>query len=294
MRLAVAAVLALAACSSSGDDAPPVDAPVSRPLVFGGDRPVTLQVPDDFDPTKQYPLLLILHGYGAGGFVQQGYLGLNDVANREQLLVLAPEGTTDQSGKQFWNADQACCDLFDSGVDDVAYLGGLLDDVRAAWPVDDQLVAIVGHSNGAFMAYRMACARADVVTAIAGLAGHATTMPACAPARAVSVLHIHGTSDDTVPYETGTFLGVESPGAVDSVGQWATRNQCPGALTAGARVDLERGIAGDETLLSSTGGCPGGGAADLWTIDAGGHLPMLQPRFAGDVVQWLRDHERAP
>ena len=65
------------------------------------------------------------------------------------------------------------------------------------------------------MAYRMACERADVIDQIAGLAGHASSLP-CNPTRPVSVLHIHGTGDATVPYETGVFGGVQSPGAVDS------------------------------------------------------------------------------
>ena len=56
-------------------------------------------------------------------------------------------------------------------VDDVAYVGGLIDEALRTWPVDPKRVYIVGHSNGDFMAHRLACERADVVVAIAGLAG---------------------------------------------------------------------------------------------------------------------------
>ena len=282
--LVALSLLSLAACGSD-DDAPPVE----RPTTFGGARPVSLQVPRDFDATKTYPLLVILHGYGANAFLQQGFFKLNDAATPRQMFILAPDGTADSGGSQFWNADPACCDFGGTGVDDVAYLGGVIDEVRAAWPVDD--VALLGHSNGAFMAYRMACDRADVVSAIVGLAGHATTAP-CAPTAPVHVLHVHGTGDATVPYETGTFGGVTSPGAVASVAAWATRNGCTGTLTAAGQKDLDGAQPGAESTVAVTGGCPATGAADLWTIPDGSHIPTLAATFPDDLTAWLAGHGR--
>lgn len=286
MRTLTCLVLA-AAAACSGDDGPPAD----RPVTFGGARPTTLQVPADFEEGRDYPLLMILHGYGANSFVQQGYLKLGDVATAHQMLVLAPDGTTDGGGSQFWNADPACCDLEGSGVDDVAYLGGLLDDVIEAWPVDAAQVAVIGHSNGAFMAYRMACNRADVVTAIAGLAGLGPTA-ACTPARPVHVLHLHGDADATVPYQGGPFGSVTVPSAPASVAMFATRNGCTGAPADAAPLDLERNLAGTETTVAQTGGCPADGAADLWTIRGGGHIPVLTDDFPTQLLGWLDAHKR--
>ncbi len=285
LAAAVALALSLAACGS--DDDPPVE----RPLVFGGDRPVTLQVPSSFEPSQTYPLMIVLHGYGVTGFVQQGYLGLGGVPSTHGMLVLAPEGTPDSGGSQFWNADPACCDFGGIGVDDVGYLGGLVDAVKGAWPVDPSHVAVVGHSNGAFMAYRLACERADVITAIAGLAGHATSTP-CTPSRPVHVLHIHGTTDAIVPYESGLFSGVQSPGAVESVAQWATRNGCAGGPSPQDPKDLERTIAGAETAVAMTSRCPADGAGDLWTIAGGSHQPAFGPGFATELLEWLAAHGR--
>lgn len=289
-RVTAAATVALALAACGGDDG----GPVQRPIEFGGDRPVSLQVPGDFDDAHSYPLLVILHGYSANGFLQQGYFRLGNAADDFDALVLAPEGKTDRAGNQFWNADPACCDLDGSGVDDVAYLGGLIDDVVASWPVDPARVYVLGHSNGAFMAYRLACDRADVVTAIAGLAGHATSSSVtCTPAHAVNVLHLHGTADATVPYETGTFGGVMSPGAVDSVAAWARRDGCTGApsTSAGAK-DLESSLAGSETDVAVTAGCPAGAAADLWTINGGSHIPSLSTSFPTEIMGWFAAHPR--
>jgi polyhydroxybutyrate depolymerase len=259
--------------------------------VFGGDRPVQLQVPSDFDESHDYPLVMILHGYGVSGSVQQSFLGLGNLADAEDVLVLAPDGTYDSNNKPFWNAGSAWCETTDC-PDDVGYLGGLLDDVIGAWPVDTARVTLVGHSNGHFMSYRMMCDRADVITAIAGLAGLGPIDP-CTPSEPVHSLHMHGTADAVVPYAGGDFMGVHQPGAVESVSQTATRNGCTGAPTAGAAKDLDGQLPGAETMVAITSGCPANGAAELWTLEGAGHVPSFNPTFVPELIAWIDAHGRA-
>jgi polyhydroxybutyrate depolymerase len=267
--------------------------PDAAPTILGGARPVKLQVPSSVQPGMTYPLVVVLHGYGANGYVQEAYLGIRDWPTAHDAFVLAPDGTIDSSGKEFWNADPVCCDKDHTGVDDVAYLGGLIDTVIAERPIDPARVFLVGHSNGAFMAYRMACDRADVVTAIAGLAGAAASTPStCNPSRPVSILHMHGTADTEVPYAGADGEGLHEPGAVESVAQWAAHDGCTGALTPGPSLDLVQSLPGAETQTNATAGCPPGAAADLWTITGGTHLPDMQPGFPDDVWGWLDAHAR--
>lgn len=250
-----------------------------------------LQVPSAFSDDRDYAVIMILHGYGVGGFVQQTFLGLGDLANTHDVLVLAPDGTVDPTGKPFWNAGNAWCETT-ACPDDVGYLGGVLDDVIEAWPVDTTHVSLVGHSNGHFMSYRMMCDRADVVTAIAGLAGLGPVDP-CTPSAHVHALHMHGTADAVVPYEGGDFLGARVPGAVESVAQMAARNGCTGAPTNTAMKDLDSQVTGDETTITVTGGCPADGAADLWTITGAGHVPSFTPSFVPELTAWIDAHGRA-
>jgi polyhydroxybutyrate depolymerase len=282
------AILFAAACGKSAA------MPDALPVMLGGDRPVKLQVPTVIEEGKTYPLVLILHGYGANGYVQQAYLQMHDLPTEENAFVMAPDGLVDSTGHSYWNADPACCDLDHTGNDDVAYLGGLLDTVIAERPIDRARVFVVGHSNGAFMAYRMACDRSDVVTAIAGLAGlAASTASTCNPSHPVAILHIHGTADTEVPYNGGPVSNtVTAPGAVASVAQWAQHDGCTGALVAGDTIDLESSLPGAETQVSSTAGCASPAAADLWTINGGSHLPNLQPDFHTRVWTWLDAHAR--
>lgn len=273
MRLRIMSIAALVACGGTDEPNGP------RPTTFGGDRPVTLQAPDPLEEGKLYPLVLLLHGYGANAFVQQSYFGMKTLAADGDALVLAPDGTVDSGGKQFWNADDFCCDFDNKNPDDVAYLGGMIDDVMAAWPVDPQRVLVIGHSNGGWMSYRMACERADVITDIVALAGN-TVAPACAATQPVHILHIHGTADGTVPYTEA------------NVDEWATKEPCTGPRTPGADLDLDTALAGAETKTSSTAGCPADGAVDLWKIEGAGHVPNLSAEFEPRVWQWFLDHPR--
>jgi len=275
--IALLGVLAIGACDGGSGGG-------GIPDTYGGDRPVKLKTPPTLTDGKQYPLLVVLHGFGASGFVQGAYFGVNDLPMQDKALLLAPDGTEDSSGRQFWNADAACCDFEHRNPDDVAYIGKLIDDVTADWPVDKNQVFILGHSNGGYMAYRMACERADVIAAIASLAGNASSSPAtCTPARAVNVAHLHGTMDGTVAYS----------GASASVSQWATKNGCGSGSTPGPAFDLDNNVEGAETKTSATNGCPANGAVELWSMEGSGHIPSMNATFSTTIFDWFTAQKRS-
>ena len=285
MRCALLLLFVATACSDGGTDGP-------RPTTFGGDRPVDLKAPATLTADKLYPLVVVLHGYGASGFVQSAYFGTSMLPGMDAALVIAPDGLIDGNGKQFWNADPACCDFGGKNPDDVGYIGKLIDDVVASWPVDPHQVFVVGHSNGGYMAYRMACERADVIAAIAPLAGLAASDAAkCNPSRAVNVLHMHGTADDTVPFGPTSATG--SSGALGSVALWAQKNGCAAARTPSGDLDLVPGLAGSETHRSTEAGCPANGAVELWAIEGAGHVPAFGPGFLPGLMQWFTEHRRS-
>jgi polyhydroxybutyrate depolymerase len=284
--LAVAlAAAALAACG----DGDPVDPPCcTQPTVYGGARPVTLGLPASIQPGERYPLVLVLHGYGATGALQASYLGLGALGTDPGAFVLAPNGTQNGTGQRFWDASPACCNATGTPVDDVAYLGGLLDAVMADWPVDPARVVVIGHSNGGFMAFRLACERADVVTAIADLAGAAVSGGlACAPSRSVSVLHVHGDADGTIPYAGGSVGGATFPGAETSVATWAGLDGCGTTWTDGSALSFAADVPGAETATRSADGCPPGVDVELWRVQGGSHVPLLEAGAGRAMVDWM-------
>jgi len=280
-----------ATADASSDGATGMDAAAALPREFGGDRPARLVVPSSYDAATPTPLVMLLHGYGASSRLQDAYFGLSRAARARGFLLLLPEGTTDSTGKQYWNATPGCCAFAGTDVDDVSYLRGLITDVKDVYNVDAARVYLVGHSNGGFMSYRMACDAGDEITAIVSLAGGGFVDESlCAPTLGVSVLQIQGTADATVDYGP-SMIG---PGAVASVERWASRDGCDASMPAsGATMDLDTSLAGEETdVVTYPMGCDAGLTAELWTINGGGHIPVLPTDIADRLYDWLSAHSR--
>jgi polyhydroxybutyrate depolymerase len=297
VMLAAAVLTLLAACDSSaptvptGATASPTRAagagtPGATVTVDLDKRPFQLHVPKGYDKATKAPLVVLLHGYTASGSVQEFYFKLTAESDKRGFLYAMPDGTENAQGKRFWNATEACCDFARTGVDDVGYLHRIIEKVKASYSVDPTRVYLVGHSNGGFMAYRMACDRAGEITAIAVLAG--APPAACKPSRPVSVLQIHGTLDRTIPYRGGAIGGHTYPGAVATIANWRRLDGCSDrADTAAPRLDLDSSKPGKETSVSVYAGCRGGTRVELWSIKDGAHVPPLAAGFAPAVMDFL-------
>lgn len=278
-------VLALLGCGQA--------TPAKSKLVV--DRPYDLVVPRGYDGSRPIPLLIVLHGYGATGFLQSIYFQLGRVADAENFLYAYPDGTLDASGRHFWNATDACCNFGKLPVDDVSYLSAVIEDVAANHRVDRKRIFVAGHSNGGFMSHRLACDLSTRIAGIVSLAGAQWKDPMrCQPSAPIAVLQVHGDADDTVNYEGGNTgpAGAEYPSAHDTVATWARFNGCQSQLEpTGMVLDLDAGVAGAETRVERYRGCRGG-AVELWTIQGGGHVPVLQPSFAETIYAFLMAHPK--
>jgi polyhydroxybutyrate depolymerase len=287
-------------CSSSGGKGPDGGSLV-------GARPYGFKVPAGYDASIPTPLVISLHGYAMTGVAQESYFQLGPVADEQTFLYAMPDGTVDPSGRRFWNADDACCDFFGSGVDDVAYVGALIDDVSTKYNVDAKRTFVVGGSNGAFMSHRLACDLSNRIAAIATLAGAVwNDASKCAPTDHVSVLDVHGDADPVVNYDGGAVpagliaSGVPAvtqppyPSEAQTMATWAVKNGCTGALApTGLTLDLDTILPGAETTESAYAGCPSGIDVGLWTVAGGSHGPALaSPTWAESIYGFLKAHPK--
>jgi polyhydroxybutyrate depolymerase len=270
-------------------------------LVVGGDRPVTVHVPSSYDPSRPAPLLIALHGYTSSGDEIDRWFGLADPAQRAGFVYATPDGTKDGNGNRFWNATDACCNFSGSTVDDVAYLSGVIAEIQGKLAIDPKRIAFVGHSNGGFMSYRMACDRADLVAAIVSVAGETFADAAdCKPSAPVSVAQVQGTADEVINFNGGgpvTSGTGPYPGAHASASSWAKNDGCAAtAKTLGTKVDVDADLADGtdpaETTVQEWQGCEAGSTVQLWTIPNGHHGPSVTPAFADAVIQFLVDHPK--
>ena len=252
-----------------------------------------MTVPDTWTPAQKWPLILVLHGYGASGAVQTAFLGIEARATQYGFVTLAPDGTRDPSGSLFWNATPACCDFGNVNVDDVAYLTGLIDAAIAQLAVDPARVYVVGHSNGGFMAYRLACEKSDKINAVAVIAGATNPdVSACVSPKPVNVLHIHGTADQTIAYAGGTIEGAAFPGAQQSIGQWLVRDGCDVTPTTAGTNDFDSVVAGQETTRLQYPNCPGSLHIEHWKMVGSGHIPAFTDEFRDALATWLVAQKR--
>ncbi|MFQ5699153.1 MAG: alpha/beta hydrolase family esterase [Myxococcota bacterium] len=257
-------------------------------------RPATLHVPPSYVPSIPTPLVILLHGYGSSSTAQEAYMQFTPLADEFGFLYLTPDGKVDCLGNQFWNATDACCN-FCGSADDSGYLKALIEATATGFNVDRLRVFLIGHSNGGFMAYRMACDHPRLIAAIASLAGATYADPTkCGFQGPVHVLQLHGTADATILFGGGAINGVVYPGAIATVEDWATRNGCsPVADTSAAPRDLEANLPGSEsTVTRYATGCFAGGSAELWTIVGGQHVPALSSTFSRQVVEFLMAHPK--
>lgn len=161
-------------------------------------------------PDSKRPLVLLLHGHMGSGAQVLGRERIAaplavwlDIADREQLVVIAPDGVNGGDGKAGWND----CRADASGnpkTDDLGFLSALIDKAIADYAVDPARVYVMGMSNGGMMSFRLA---SEIGSRLAGFATIGATMAAksvCpAPSTPVSALIIHGTDDPIVPYAGG-------------------------------------------------------------------------------------------
>ena len=125
-------------------------------VVDAGRGPITVYFPDSYDPGNPLPVVLLLHGYTSSGAEVESWLDLLALVDSREFIYAHPDGIQDFFGFRFWNATDACCNIFGIPVDDSQYLADLLDEIELVLAVDPRRVHFMGHSNGGFMSHRMA------------------------------------------------------------------------------------------------------------------------------------------
>lgn len=252
--------LVLAAVGGGHASASPGDPPGA--LTFGNlQRTYLVHVPPGLDHPAG--LVINLHGAGQTGGEQAALTNYNAVADQYGFVVAYPDGI-DLS----W-ADGRGASIPDrQGVDDVGFLAALIDRLSRDYNVPPGRVFVTGMSAGAFMANRLACERADLVAAVAPVAGTLGAGVPCNPSRPVSVLQIHGTADPVVPFNGGPMVG--RGGASDILAapamaeRWRAVDRCPSPPVP------------DATGQAATG-CADGTEVVFVSIDGWGHTWPLGP-----------------
>ncbi|MEM9776643.1 MAG: PHB depolymerase family esterase, partial [Chloroflexota bacterium] len=195
------------------------------------ERSYLLHVPAQANLGEPLPLLLNLHGMTGTSESQLSYADFRPIADRDGVLLVYPQGTT-LNGDTIWNVGSW---TRASDADDIGFLVALIDELTAEFNVDSERVYSIGHSNGGYMSFLLACQAGDKITAVASVSGTMTpeTYSGCEPSHPTPVLQIHGTADSVVPYNGSSWTR-----SVDQViDYWTEFN---GLSSDPVMVDVER------------------------------------------------------
>lgn len=234
-----------------------------RALTDGGrSRVYRLYRPRALSRGNRVPLVVVLHGgFGSGAQAEYAYRW-NDHADTHGFVLAYPDGIGHS-----WNAGNCCGPAVREGVDDVGFLTALLDEVSATEGVDPHRVYAAGISNGAMMAYRLACDRPGRLAAVGAVAG--TMVCECRRPAPTSVLHIHGLEDANLPFGGGlgakAFEATARPPVLAVMDVWRQAGRCgpPRVFDAPPlRTEIWSGPNGVEVRLITIAGAghqwPGG------------------------------------
>jgi polyhydroxybutyrate depolymerase len=244
-------------------------APGDKPgqvTVGGRERAWLVHVPPRYDGRTPLPVVIVLHGGGGSSSGAARQSGMSVKADKENFLAVYPDGSgVARSRLLTWNSGNCCGYAMKSGVDDIAFIRAMLDRLQRDYAVDAKRVYVTGISNGAMMAYRVACEMSDRIAAIAPVAGAQNID--CPRAGPLSVMIIHGAKDQNVLLDGGEPTKRFGPPRTDrsvayAASFWAAQNRCADRpqqqLTATLRTDVYTG-------------CKGGTGISVYIVENGGH-----------------------
>jgi polyhydroxybutyrate depolymerase len=155
---------------------------------------------------KGAPLVVLMHGSGQNGAhvrVWTGY-GFDRLADEHGFAVVYPDGY-----EGYWNACNIVGDYSANklNIDDVGFLGALVDKLVSEIGVDPGRVFATGVSRGGHMAFRLALEAPSRFRAVAAVSANVPTPEnfKCKPAveGTSSVMIMNGTKDPLNPFAGG-------------------------------------------------------------------------------------------
>jgi polyhydroxybutyrate depolymerase len=242
---------------------PPADSERSV-AVDGLARHYLLHIPPGLSAGSPVPLALVFHGHRMNGDAMVAMTGFNTLSDTNQFIVAYPNGTGPAEALSF-NAGLCCGFAVTNALDEAAFVRAILSDLEGFLAIDPARVYVSGFSNGAMLAYRLACELSDTIAAIAPVAGNLGYEP-CRPRGKVSVLHIQGLSDDSSPFaddDRSPDLHPDIRSVQGSVALWASFDGC-----AGLPEETRNGIATHWVYPE----CAAGTVVELYSLHGVGHI----------------------
>jgi polyhydroxybutyrate depolymerase len=269
--LTIALLISAVSCSQKA--ATPTPAPTLQPgdstrtlTVDGLSRDYILHIPPSINRVNPVPAVFAFHDLLSTPTELKNTAQLDRLADSNGFIIIYPQGI-DKS----WNAGNCCGNASENNVDEIAFVRQMLVDLDTIVKIDPKRIYATGFANGAMMAYRLACEMSETFAAIAPMTGLLWYSP-CQPGQPVSVLHVHGLANETIPYSGGRsdcegvlpepLGGWDFPSVEQGISTWVQLDGCNGSPKEEKQ---------DEVTYITYDSCQAGTTVELVTIEGVGH-----------------------
>lgn len=167
----------------------------------GRERDYYLHIPPGYNGSRPMPLVVVLHGLGQDGEKIADLSKMSEKADQEGFIVAYPNATKWLGAQKLrsWDVDNGV-QIPGTDSNDVGFIRDMVAAIKDNLNIDSNRVYATGFSNGGMLAYRLASEMSDTFSAVAVVSGGASGKEA-PPAKAVSVMAIHGTRDSVIPID---------------------------------------------------------------------------------------------
>jgi polyhydroxybutyrate depolymerase len=256
-----------------------------QPFTFQGtSRPFHLHVPAQLRGRADNPLVIAFHGGQGSGVDIARQTNLVTYADRYGFVAAFPKATETQ-----WNDGRTTTA---TSVDDVAYVGALIDHLSRSYGVNPRRVFATGISNGGMFTLRLAC-DTNRVAAFASVVANlpASYVSRCRPQSPKPILMMNGTDDRLMKWGGGEIpsaMGVGRGGEVISTQQtvdfWVANNRCRASPRDEQLPD--KADDGTRVIRHAYTDCAGGEVV-LYEVRGGGHSWPGGPARGGLIASRL-------
>ncbi len=194
------AMLLIIACSKSGNEQITPNVPTGKMIkelaVNGITREYIIYVPENYNVTTAFPLLLSFHGLSSNMEFNYSYTNFDELAERENFIVVHPNGISNT-----WTVSA-------NDDTDIDFIVSLLNQLEEDYNIESNRIYSTGMSMGGFFSFSLACRLSDRIAAVASVTGsmYQPAINNCSPVKPMPILQIHGTEDGIVQYSSVSGL----------------------------------------------------------------------------------------
>lgn len=162
-----------------------------------GDRHYRIALPEGWDGQTPLPALVWSHGYRgtAAGVMKNG--SIRRMASEAGLALIAAQGVGGS-----WDLPYGPRTFDSDGSAEFAYFDAIIADATERYRIDPGRIVASGFSAGGMMVWNLACSNSTKFAGFIPISGTFWLMPPpTCEGDPKSIVHIHGTTDKTVPLD---------------------------------------------------------------------------------------------